>query len=126
MHPDTFLPGAPVPAAPGANQREIFALLCKELPRPADDTPDTRTTRDKGAMEAVAALRPMDAFEARLAVRIVGLDAHAWDALRLAALAVDDPDKMHRCRAQAASMSRQADSALRTLLRLQAIREKQE
>ena len=53
------------------------------------------------------------------------MDAHAGDALRSAGLAVDDPKKIRRCRAQAASMARQADAALRSLLRIQAIREKQ-
>ena len=33
--------------------------------------------------------------------------------------------EVRRCRAQAASMARQADAALRSLLRIQAIREKQ-
>ena len=63
----------------------------------------------------------MDAFEARLAVRIVAMDAHAGDGLRLAGLAVDDPLEVRRCRAQAASMARQSDSALRTLLRMPSV-----
>jgi hypothetical protein len=76
-------------------------------------------------MDAVAALNPYDAFEARLAARIVGMDAHAADSLRSAGLAAADPAEMHRCRAQAASMARQSDAALRSLLRMQATREKQ-
>jgi hypothetical protein len=64
-------------------------------------------------------------FEARLATRIVAMDAHAADSLRLAGLAVADPMEIRRCRAQAASMARQSDSALRTLLRMQATRDKQ-
>ena len=76
-------------------------------------------------MDAVVALHPADAFEARLAVRIVAMDAHAGDCLRSAGLAVDDPEKIRRCRAQAASMARQADAALRSLQRIQATREKQ-
>ena len=78
-----------------------------------------------GAMDAVAALNPADAFEARLAARIVAMDAHAADTLRLAGLAVNDPAEMHRCRAQAASMSRQSNAALRSLLCMQETREKQ-
>ena len=76
-------------------------------------------------MDAVEALHPGDAFEARLAVQIVAMDAHAGDCLRSAGLAVNDPMEVRRCRAQATSMARQADAALRSLLRIQAIREKQ-
>ena len=77
------------------------------------------------AIAAVAALHPADAFEARLAARIVAMDAHAADGLRLAGLAAADPMEQRRCRAQAASMARQSDAALRALLRIQATREKQ-
>jgi hypothetical protein len=56
---------------------------------------------------------------------VVAMDAHAADALRSASLAVNDPAEMHRCRAQAASMSRQSNAALRALLRIQETREKQ-
>jgi hypothetical protein len=115
----------PPPNPSGSNYRETFAYLCSMLPKPPDDTPDVRAVRNMGAMDAVAALNPCDAFEARLAARIVAMDAHAADALRSASLAVNDPAAMHRCRAQAASMSRQSDAALRTLLRMQAMREKQ-
>jgi hypothetical protein len=117
---------SPPPRPSGSNYREIFALVCSMLPPLPDDTPDTRAARERGAMDAVAALNPADAFEARLAARIVGMDAHAADGLRLAGLAAADPDKMRGCRAQAASMSRQSDAALRSLLRMQATREKQE
>ena len=121
MQPDTSPPDTRSP-----NHREIFAMLCTELPPPPDDTPDARAARDQGAMAAVAALHPEDAFEARLAVRIVAMDAHAGDGLRLAGLAVNGPSEMRRCRAQAASMARQSDAALRSLLRIQTTREKQE
>ena len=96
------------------------------LPPYPDDTPDARAARHKRAMDAVEALTPADAFEARIAARIVAMDDHAADCLRRAGLAAADPDKMRSCRAQAASMARQSDAALRSLLRLQATREKQE
>ncbi len=114
------------PESLSPNAREGFALLCAELPPPPDKTPEARTARERGAMDAVFTLNPENAFEARLAVRIVAMDAHAADCLRLAGLAADDPMEMRRCRAQAASMARQADAALRALLRIQATREKQE
>jgi hypothetical protein len=116
---------SPPPRPPGSNYRETYALVCSMLPPSPDDTPDTRADREQGAMDAVTALNPADAFEARLAARIIGMDAHAADSLRSAGLAAADPDKMGRCRAQAASMARQSDAALRSLLRMQATREKQ-
>jgi hypothetical protein len=117
----------PPPSNPsGSNYRETFAYLCSQLPPPPDDTPpEASAERERSAMDAVVALHPMDAFEARLATRIVAMDAHAADALRSAGLFPDDPAEVRRCRAQAASMARQSDAALRTLLRLQATREKQ-
>ena len=115
----------PLPDATPASRCEIFARLCSELPPPVADTPDLRAKRDEDAMDAVEALHPGDAFEARLAVRIVALDAHVGDSLRSAGLAVDDPAAIRRCRAQATSMARQSDATLRSLLRIQAIREKQ-
>jgi hypothetical protein len=120
MHPDT-----PDPDTLAASRREIFAELCGMLPPSVAATPDLRAKRDERAMAAVVALHPDDDFEARLALRIVAMDFHAGDALRSAGLAVDDPEKIRRCRAQAASMSRQSDAALRSLLRIQATREKQ-
>jgi hypothetical protein len=112
--------------ATGANHREYFAELCRELPPVPDEDPEARATRQNSAMDAVVALHPDNAFEARLAVRIVSTDAHAADALRSAALAAGDPERVRQCRAQAASMARQSDAALRALLRIQATREKQE
>ena len=112
--------------ATGANYREYFAELCRELPPVPDEDPEARAARQNSAMDAVVALHPDNAFEARLAVRIVSTDAHAADALRSAALAAGDPERVRQCRAQAASMARQSDAALRALLRIQATREKQE
>ena len=112
--------------ATGANYREYFAELCRELPPVPDEDPEARAARQNSAMDAVVALHPDNAFEARLAVRIVSTDAHAADALRSAALAAGDPEKVRQCRAQAASMARQSDAALRALLRIQATREKQD
>jgi hypothetical protein len=110
----------------GANYREIFADLRSQLPPLPDEAPEARTRREQRAMDAVADLTPYDAFEARLAIRVVATDAHAADALRAAALAAGEPDTLRQCRAQAASMSRQSDAALRSLLRIQARRDKQE
>jgi hypothetical protein len=120
MDAETFLP-----ANSGANYREFFAMLCNMLPPSPGDSPHVRAARERSAMDAVVALHPEDAFEARLAVRAVAMDAQCADALRAAGLAVDDPLEMRRCRAWAASTARQSDTALRALLRIQATREKQ-
>ena len=120
MPPETPSPELPTPLA-----RELFANLCDMLPPPASDTPEARARRDELAMTAATALHPADAFEAKLAARIVAMDAHAADSLRLAGLCGDDTPEMHRCRAQAISMARQADAALRALQRMQALRDKQ-
>jgi hypothetical protein len=110
----------------GANYREYFAELCRELPPVPDEDLEARAARQNSAMDAVVALHPENAFETRLAVRIVSTDAHAADALRAAALAAGDAEKVRQCRAQAASMARHSDAALRALLRIQTTREKQE
>jgi hypothetical protein len=86
-------------------------VLCSVLPVSGDDTQDAIAARARSAMDAVFALHPEDAFE----VRIVAMDAHAADSLRGAAQAVADPMEVRRCRAQAVSMARQSDSALRVL-----------
>ncbi|HET7880777.1 MAG TPA: hypothetical protein VFL55_07805 [Acetobacteraceae bacterium] len=96
------------------------------LPPLPDEGPDARAKRELRAMDAVIALQPENEFEARLAVRIVAMDAHAADCLRLACLAVNDVAEMRRCQAQAGSMARQADATTRTLLRVQAVRGKQD
>ena len=118
MHPDTHDPYPP------ANRREIFARLCGELPPPVPDTPDLRAARDEDAMDAVVALHPGDAFEARLAVRIVAMEPTPAIASAPPASPSTTPGS-RRCRAQAASMARQSDAALRSLQRIQATREKQ-
>jgi hypothetical protein len=121
MHPET-------PTPTGANYRLYSAQLCRELPEIPDEDPQARAARQKSAMDAVVALHPDNAFEAELAVRIVSTGAHAGAALREAALAASagDAAQVRQCRAQAASMARVSDAALRSLLRIQARREKQE
>jgi hypothetical protein len=95
------------------------------MPEPADDDAEATAIRDRQAMDAVVALTPYDLFEARLAARIVAMDAHCAESLRLAALYTTiDPPEARRCRAQAALMARQSDASLRTLKRIHADRDK--
>ena len=101
-------PTSPPPNVSGTAYRETYAYLCSMMPEPADDDPEATASRDRQAMDAVVALTPYDLFEARLAARIVAMDAHCAESLRLAALyATIDPPEARRCRAQAALMARQ-------------------
>ena len=96
------------------------------LPRLLKDTPENRARRDEDAMARVAALCPANIAEAEVAALQIANAEHAkaclFDAQR--------PDiellLVLKCRAQAASMSRQADNLMRTLLRMQAARQKRE
>src|SRR5262249_16936988 len=115
------------PPLPRTVAREVFAELCASLPPPSVNTPEAQHARDELAMDAVVALCPADAFEVKLAVRIVAEDAQATDSLRLARLApaAGDSAEHPRCLAQPASMSPQSDSPYRLLQRRQATRDKQ-
>lgn len=104
--------------------RETFATLCASLPPPISDLPEDRDARDEAAVQAVAALRPGNAFEARLAVQIVLADAHAKDCLRQAAQPGIEPKEVNRARAFACSLMRQMQSGLRALQRMQMERAK--
>ena len=73
-------------------------------------------------MAAVASLRPENAAEGRLAAQFVAADAYAMACLRLAQIRRRETDVARRCAAQAASLMRESKSALRMLLRLQAVR----
>jgi hypothetical protein len=115
----------PTTDSPNAEYRATFADLCRQLPPLPDEDPDSLAVRQRRAMDAVVALTPHDAFEILLAVRIVAMNAHAADALRATA-AAPDALEARRCRAQATSMARQSDAALRTLLRMQETRRKLE
>ena len=77
-------------------------------------------------MLAVAHYLPDNAAEAELAVQLVAADFHAKDAMLSAAAADDDPEKKRRLRAQIASMMRGMQAGVRTLQKMQAIREKAE
>jgi hypothetical protein len=105
---------------------EVYADLCRSLPPPPGDTPEARAIRDQRAMTAVAHLLPENAAEAEIAALIVAAQFAARDALRSASLPGVGPEQVRRCRAQACGMMRQADSFTRTLIRMQAERQKAE
>ena len=103
--------------------REVFAevivLLRAALPPPVVDRPGEWARRDRVAM---AAVQPATAAEGRLAAQFVAADAYAMDCLRLANAKRREPEQARKCAAQAAAMMRESKSALRVLLRLQAVR----
>jgi hypothetical protein len=96
------------------------------LPRLLKDTPENRARRDEDAMARVAALCPANIAEAEVAALHVANAEHAKACL----LDAQRPDiellLVLKCRAQAASMSRLTDNLMRTLLRMQAARQKRE
>jgi hypothetical protein len=103
-------------------RKEYYLELENSLPLPVLDQLEYQERRLATAVEAFDALRPGDAYEGRLAVRIVLCGAHAVDCLREAGVYRDDYAKQTRCRAQAASMMRAESSAKRTLEREQKVR----
>jgi hypothetical protein len=103
-------------------RREYYAELGNALPPPVSDKPEYRERRVTTAVEAFEALHPGDAYEARLAVRIVLCGAHAVDGLREAGVYRDDFAKMTRCRTQAAGMMREERAAKRMLAQEQKVR----
>jgi hypothetical protein len=115
-----------LPSLPPATALEIVQSLRNSLPPPVTDTPASFIARDNTAIEILADMHPVGAFEARLAVQIVAADAQAGECLRLIGLPDQDPAVRLRCRAQAAAMLRLMQSGTRILQRTQEVREKAE
>ena len=103
-------------------RQEYYVELGNSLPPPIRDNPEHLEHRFATAIETFEALRPGDAYEARLAVQIVRTGAHAAESLREAGLYRDDFAKRTRCRAQAASMMREEHAAKRMLAQEQKLR----
>ena len=78
--------------------------------------------RDSLAIATVAAMKPMDAAQAMLAVQAVLHDAHAMECLRVSSEPGMDVRAILRHRAQATKLMRGADQSRRTLLDIQAMR----
>jgi hypothetical protein len=111
--------------------RDAYWMLIHTLhtslpPPPPGDDPEAIARRDRDAIAQVASLLPVTAAEARLAARFVAADARAHECLRLAELYPTDVTQVLKCNAQAATMWRQSDSALRALQRMQAARSKRD
>ncbi len=104
----------------------LVDTLSATLPEPPNETPEIRYQHMQAAIAAVASLCPVGLAEARLAARYVAADEHASECLREVGHLHDNPAMQLKCRAQSISMARQSESALRTLLRLQALRLKRD
>jgi hypothetical protein len=94
------------------------------LPPPVTGTPEDEARRDNAAIAQVACLLPASPAEATLGAQFVAAHAHAADCLRFARKFENDGAFFLKFTAQAASMMRQSQGAMRTLLRLQAARQK--
>jgi hypothetical protein len=104
----------------------LVRTLRLTLPPPLTDDPEDLPRRDRAAIARVAALAPGNAAEADLAAQFVAASEQWKDCLRLAQLPETTPAWAMKCRAQAMGMMRQANSALRLLLRMQGVRRKLE
>jgi hypothetical protein len=103
-------------------RHEYYAELGNTLPEPVLNEPEIRQRRLTTAVETFEALRPGDAYEARLAVKIVLCGALAVENMREANVHREDFPKRMRCLSQAAGMMREERAARRMLLREQKVR----
>ena len=104
----------------------LVEILWAELPEPLKETREMRYKRIKAAIAAIASLCPVTLAEARLAARHVSAGEHATECRRQVNQLRRAPTEQAKCRAQAASMGRDSDSALRSLQKLQAVRIKRD
>lgn len=105
---------------------QLVDTLTTSLPPPSNDTPEERARRNRAAIAKAASLLPATAAEAELAAQFVAANAQAMENLRVARDPAFSPDFALKCRAQSASMMRQARGAARLLIRMQVERRKLE
>ena len=103
---------------------QVIHTLHTSLPPPVTDTPEDLAHRDYAAIAQVAGLLPANAAESHLAAQFVAANAQAMECLRRSRDPAMPLAQFLQCSAQSASMMRQSQSALRMLLRLQAVRQK--
>ena len=106
-----------------AAERYVAIHLTTSLPSPANDCPEARARRDRTAAATIASLHPANEAEALLAAQFLTADAQAGECLRLANLPGTDRATALKCTAQAGTMMRQSQAALRALPRMQSMRE---
>ena len=110
---------------PAEAYHHLLHNLRRTLP-PPPESPIGRQNRDHAIIAQISALRPNDSAEAIFAAQIVAAGEQWNDCLHWAQrfLAAEDYTRAAKCRAQAASMMREADRAQRALERMQAARRK--
>ena len=104
----------------------LVYTLSISLPPPPDASPEALHCRNQSAIAQVTGLCPVTAADAALAAQYVAGAAHAMACMRLGSLPDTDRVMALKCYAQAASLMRQSQAALRTLQRTQAIRKKRD
>jgi hypothetical protein len=119
----------PPPAAPDPGYlrtrsayHHLIHILNTSLPPPIPNTSEVRAERNSAAVAQIAALCPANPAEALLAAQFVAANAQAMECLRLTHDLATPGHLTLKCNAQAASMMRQAQGAMRTLLQAQAAR----
>jgi hypothetical protein len=105
---------------------QLVYTLTDLLPPPLDDTPAALRARNLAAIAKVAALLPVNANEADLAAQCIAARAQAEEMLRLLRQHADDIGLVMRLNAQYGSMVRTSLSVHARLMRVQALRQKQE
>src|SRR5271163_2842320 len=124
----TTAPNHPNPAVqlPADTYYYLIHSLCLTLPSPPTHSPEDLARRNDSAIARIAALCPANAAEADIAALYVAASEQWKECLRLAQQPEMSLLGTMKCRAQANSMMRQAQGALRLLLRMQATRQKLE
>jgi len=124
--------------APDPQPTDTFASLTRDdvqqlvlyfgvhLPPAIGNTADDRAHRDNAALAQVAAMRPANAEEMRLAARYVAAGAQADDQLRQVQLHAANYDRTRQINAQYALMVRTSGGARSLLLRVQTARRRLE
>jgi hypothetical protein len=111
-------------------QRDIYLQIAmyfrSSLPAPSMDTPEAFAHRERVAIGEVAAMLPVNAYEASLAARAVAAGYQVDAALCELAQCGVDSKVAGQLRAQAASMGREARGFGGLLMRVQAERHKRE
>src|SRR5271169_2188302 len=111
---------------PADTHYQLVHTLSLTLPPPLTDCPEDLARRDHSAIARIAALCPANAAEADIAALYVAASEQWKQCLHFAQQSDPTTYWAQKCRAQANSMMRQSQSALRLLLRMQAAREKLE
>jgi len=102
----------------------LMHKLHEMLPELLTNSPEDIALRDQAAMAKVAALSPANIAEAEVAALHVAHAEHAEACYRDSKNPTISLMGVLKCHAQAASLSRQVDSSMRTLLRMQTARQK--